>query len=147
MADIVNVTAKLINGYIQYTDTNGNVVANIFPSNLTVKTVTTAVSLTAADMGKDIRVTVSGTVVTLPVASTTTLPGGTFTVRNMTNNGGGVMLITVTGDSIIGSSISTSNLFMNTGATHVPGDSIVVSATGSSTWYAIGLTGTWASTS
>ena len=146
--EISNIKGTFKTGYLEYQDLSGNVVADIFPSNAQIATITTATTLTMKGyMGKDIRVTASDVIVTLPVASTTTLAGGEFTVRNMCAPGGTIVVITTTGDNIYGAGISTSNLVGNTGATHVYGDFITVAATGSSSWYIVGLSGTWASTS
>ena len=145
--EISAVKSNFKKGYLDFTDNSGNVVFDIFSSNTKITTVTTATTLTQkGHMGTEVRVTASDTIITLPLASTTTLAGGEFTIRNMCDTGS-IVLITTTGENLFGAGISTSNLIGNTAATHVPGDYVTVAATGSSSWYIVGLSGTWASTS
>ena len=148
MADNSSIKSYWYKGWLRFTDNAGNLVSEIFPSPQNVTTVTTAASLTTkANMGTVVKCGVDGTFITLPVASTTTLAGGEFTIVNTGDLGAcQIIIITVTGDSIIGAGISSSGLFSNTKATHVPGDMITVMATGSSSWYVGALSGVWAST-
>lgn len=111
------------------------------------RTVTTAYSLVQADSGRVVNCAVTGTFVTLPLASTTSLAGTVFTLRNSGSTGAAqIILITTTTESIIGGSISTTNLISNTLATADTGDYVSVSPTGSSSWRVTAMVGTWAST-
>ena len=112
-----------------------------------VRTVTTAYTLVQADSGRVVNCAVDGTFVTLPMASTTTLLGAAYILRNSGSTGAAqVILITNTGETIVGGGISTTNLVSNTKATADTGDYVIVSPTGSSGWKVAGLVGTWAST-
>jgi len=115
---------------------------------LSVKTVTTATTLTAGDVGRRIACSVDGTFITLPVgASTAIIAGGNYTIYNSAAAAGAqVIVITATGGAIVGAGVTTSNLLSNTKGTAQKGDSVSVVNTGSTTWYVMGMTGTWAST-
>ena len=115
---------------------------------LSVKTVTTAVTLAAGDAGRRISCSVDGTFITLPVGgSTSILAGGNYTIYNAGAAGAAqLIVIAATGGAIIGAGVTTSNLLSNTKLTAKKGDSVQVVNTGSTSWYVAGLTGTWAST-
>ena len=114
---------------------------------VSARTVTGAATLTVADSGRIVNCAVDATIFTLPMASTTTLPGTTLTIRNNASTGGAqIVLITNTGETIVGGGISTTNLVANTKATADKGDYVIVQPTGSSGWRIVSLVGTWAST-
>ena len=115
---------------------------------LSTKTVTSAVTLTAADAGRRISCAVDGTFITLPVGgSTSILSGGNYTIYNAAAAGAAqIIVIAATGGAIVGAGVTTSNLLSNTKLTAKLGDSISLVNTGATTWYAVGMTGTWAST-
>jgi hypothetical protein len=112
------------------------------------RTATTAITLGIGDIGKIIYCAVDGTFITLPyLNSTTIIGGGSYTIKNTGTTGAvQVILITATGQAIIGADISTTNLISNTKVTADKGDYVSVVATASTTWYISGLVGTWAST-
>ena len=113
---------------------------------LKTRTVTTAATLAAADSGRVAQCSVDGTIITLPIGSTTAIIGETYIIQN-TNTGTGQLIVkTATTNVIIGAGISTTEVISNTGATHVPYDYVTLTFTGSTSWRVAGMVGTWAST-
>ena len=113
----------------------------------TGSTATAATTLAAGTHGgKIVKCATDGTFFTLPAAS---LPSASYTIKNTAAAAGAqIILITATGESIVGAGITTSNLLSNTKSTAKTGDYVTVIATGSTTsaWYVAGMVGTWIST-
>ena len=113
----------------------------------TGSTATAATSLAVGTHGgKVVKCATDAVYFTLPAGS---LAGASYTIKNTAAAAAAqIILITATGESIVGAGITTSNLLSNTKLTAKTGDYVTVIATGSTTsaWYVAGMVGTWAST-
>ena len=104
-------------------------------------------TLTKGEAGAIITCSTDSVFITLLSAASSALAGATYTIRNIATTGQNVIVITASGDSMIGCGISTSNVLKNVSTTHVANDQITLTSGASTTWWIAGLVGTWSSTS
>ena len=103
-------------------------------------------TLVKGEAGAVITCSTDSVFITLPSAASTGFAGANYTIRNIATTGQNVIVITATGDSIIGGGITTSNVIRNVSTTHLAGDEIRLVSGASTTWWLMGMVGTWAST-
>ena len=103
-------------------------------------------TLVKGEAGAIITCSTDSVFITLLSAASSGFAGIPYTIRNIATTGQNVIVITATGDSIIGCDISTSNVLKNVSTSHVANDQITLVSGASTTWWLMGMVGTWAST-
>ena len=103
-------------------------------------------TLVKGEIGYTITCSTDSVFITLPAAGSTGFAGMNYTIRNIATTAQNVIVITGSSDSMIGCGITTSNVIRNVSTSHLAGDEIKLVSGASTTWWLMGMVGTWAST-